>query len=111
MTKGSEFRDGVIDALRRDLMGPLADSGGCYPKAEPKPIDVVVGVVEMKELHGLLVHDDGEELLPYPPTSRYGIGVLFPRLTIDAEKQLNSEEEPANEESSWYRNCFLPRRR
>jgi hypothetical protein len=88
-------------------MGPLADSGGCYPKAEPKPIDVVVGVVEMKELHGLLVHDDGEELLPYPPTSRYGIGVLFPRLTIDAEKQLNSEEEPANEESSVVQELLL----
>ena len=100
MSKGAQFRDGVIDALRRDLMGPLADSSGCYPMAEPKRIDVVAGVSDMKELHGLLVHEDGEELLPYPPTSRYGIGVLFPRLTVDAEKQLNNEEEPTNEEGS-----------
>src|ERR1035441_310834 len=99
MTRGSEFRDQVIEALRRDLMGPLAEPDGCYPAAEPKLIDVTEGVAERKELQGLLVHEDGEELLPYPPTSRYGVGVLFPQLTVDAEQRLDEEQERADTEA------------
>jgi len=99
MTKGAEFRDQVIDALRRDLMGPLAEPDGWYPGAVPKLIDVAAGVAERKELQGILVHEDGEELLPYPPTSRYGVGVLFPQLTVGAEQRLDEEQELANTEA------------
>lgn len=99
MTAGSDFRDQVIVALRRDLMGPLADPEGCYPMAVPKTIDVAEGVDDRKDLRGLLVHDDGEELLPYAPTSRYGVGVLFPQLTLDGEQRLEREQEEANEEA------------
>lgn len=99
MTQGSDFRDEVIGALRRDLMGPLVDPDGSYPGAEPKQIDITLGVGEEKELRGLLVHDDGEELLPYVPTSRYGVGILFPQLRPENEESLDREQDEVLKEA------------
>jgi hypothetical protein len=79
-------------------MGPLADAKGCYPTAEPKIINVAEGVENKNDLRGLLVHTDGEEVLPYAPTARYGVGVLFSQLTSDGERNLEQELAQANEE-------------
>lgn len=100
MSKGSEFRDQIVEALKRDLMGPLVDHDGCYPRAEPRLIDIGRGVDDRKELESLLVAEDGEELLPYAPTSRYGIGILFPEMTPDTVRQLE-EDQKLEQDEPW----------
>jgi hypothetical protein len=78
MTTGSEFRDAIADALYRDLVGPLIDAFGKYPGIDAVEVNPAEITANNKLPYGVLVHPDGGEMLPYPPTARYGIGVLYP---------------------------------
>lgn len=91
MTAGSEFRDAVVDALSRDLVGPIFDPSGGYPGVEPESFDPSLPVVNRKAPYGLMVHPDGQEVLPYPPTARYGVGVLYPR-GESVERQIDLDQ-------------------
>jgi hypothetical protein len=46
---------------------------------------------DWKSLNEALIDPDGQEVLAYPPTRIYGVGVIYPRLTEDDEEALTVE--------------------
>jgi hypothetical protein len=89
-----ETRDAVIDAIRRDLLGPLADAAGTYPGATAVRIDQGQVIDRPRDLSRLFIADDGEEVLITSPTSRYIVGALYPVLRDDEERELDAEQSP-----------------
>ena len=79
----AESRDSVIKSLRLALMGPESPLQECWPgysgdvveinEGEAFPNDLTFGTVPMKD-------SDGRELLAFPPTILYGVGILYPGL-------------------------------
>ena len=85
---GEQTRDAMVVALRRDLLGPLADPSGCYPGATPKLIARGQSFGRPSEARMLFVADDGEEVLAADtPTSRYIVGALYPVLLRPEEER------------------------
>jgi len=87
----------MVVALRRDLLGPLADPTGCYPGATPKLIARGQTFERPSEARALFVADDGQEVLAADtPTSRYIVGALYPvLLRAEEERQLDEQQAPA----------------
>ena len=79
----AESRDSVIKSLRLALMGPESPLQECWPgysgdvveinEGEAFPSDLTFGTVPMRDA-------DGRELLAFPPTILYGVGILYPGL-------------------------------
>ena len=94
---GEQTRDAMVIALRRDLLGPLADPSGCYPGATPKLIVRGQSFDRPSEARTLFVADDGEEVLAADtPTSRYIVGALYPvLLRAEEERQLDAQQAAA----------------
>lgn len=67
-----QTRDAVIDAVRRDLLGPLAEAAGTYPGATIVRIKRGHSIDRPRDLSRLFVADDGEEVLMTSPTSQIG---------------------------------------
>ena len=92
---GEQTRNAMVVALRRDLLGPLADPSGCYPGATPKLIARGQSFGRPSEARTLFVADDGEEVLTADtPTSRYIVGALYPVL-LRAEEERELDEQQA----------------
>lgn len=89
-----ETRDLVIDAVRRDLLGPLADADGTYPGATPVRLERGQNIGRPRDLSRLFVAEDGSEILVEPPTARYIVGALYPVLRPDEERDLDTEQAP-----------------
>ncbi len=94
---GEQTRDAMVVALRRDLLGPLADPSGCYPGAAPKLITRGQSFGRPSEARTLFVADDGEEVLTADtPTSRYIVGALYPvLLRAEDERELDEQQAAA----------------
>lgn len=90
----AETRDAIIEAVRRDLLGPLADAAGSYPGVTPLRIDRAHAIDRPRDLSRLFVAEDGEEVLVTSPTSRYIVGALYPMLGTDEERELDAEQAP-----------------
>lgn len=85
-----QTRDAIVVALRRDLLGPLADPEGQYPGSTTTRIRRGQLIERPSELNTLLVADDGEEVLALEsPTARYIVGALYPVLRPDEEQRLD----------------------
>ena len=89
-----QTRDLVIDAVRRDLLGPLADADGTYPGAAPVGLERGQNIDRPRDLSRLFVADDGGEILVEPPTARYIVGALYPVLRPEEERDLDAEQAP-----------------
>lgn len=87
-------RNAVIDAVRRDLLGPLADAAGTYPGATAVKIGPGHVIDRPRDLSRLFVAADGEEVLLAFPTSQYIVGALYPALRPDEEHVLDAEQAP-----------------
>jgi Helicase conserved C-terminal domain len=98
---GEQTRDAMVVALRRDLLGPLADPSGCYPGATPKLIVRGQSFGRPSEARTLFVADDGEEVLATDtPTSRYIVGALYPALLrAEEERELDAQQAAAADEA------------
>ena len=99
---GAELRGAIIDALERDLCGPMVDESGCYPGCLPKLIEPGTAFVRQDNTYGVSWTADHNEVIRFIPTSRYGIGVLYPALSRNAEEALDDklvqeDEAPAEE--------------
>ena len=94
---GRQFRDGIISALRRDLMGPLFEPGGGYPGSDPQIVEPAASFIRADDARGTFVAEDGQEVLTFPPTARYGVGVLYPSMSEQAEVALDQEQAQAAE--------------
>ena len=93
---GEQTRDAMVAALRRDLLGPLADPSGCYPGARPKLIARGQSFGRPSEARMLFVAHDGEEVLTADtPTSRYIVGALYPVLLRAGEERELDEQQAA----------------
>jgi hypothetical protein len=90
-----ETRDLVIDAVRRDLLGPLADADGTYPGAAPVGLVPGQNIDRPRDLNRLFVGDDGGEILVGSPTARYIVGALYPVLRLEEERELDTEQAPS----------------
>lgn len=90
-----EARDTVIAVLRRALHGPTAVDDTRWPGNDRLPITVEPDQMlqDWKSLNEALIDPDGHEVLPYPPTRIYGVGVIYPRLTEEDEEALTAEQE------------------
>ncbi|MGI4816369.1 MAG: hypothetical protein ACRYGG_23955, partial [Janthinobacterium lividum] len=81
MNSNLRNRDEIIQALKRELVGPS-------PAGEE--IDCSSGVVLSDEKQAYLPHKEkttGEEILQRDrPTKRYGVGVLYPFMAIDVDE-------------------------
>nr|WP_276975011.1 helicase-related protein [Ferrimicrobium acidiphilum] len=102
---GAELRSAIIDALRRDLCGPIIDESGCYPGSRPRCIEQGVSFPNRNEANGVFWTVERNEVVRFAPTSRYGVGVLYPILNEDVGEALNEElvkeeEIPAEEDVS-----------
>lgn len=90
-----QTRDAIVVALRRDLLGPLADPEGQYPGAAITRVRRGQLIGRPSELHTLLIAHDGEEVLAVEsPTARYIVGALYPVLRGDEERDLDEEQTP-----------------
>ena len=74
----AEVRDAMIDALRRDLRGPLVDPTGGYPGVRPRLVTRGQIFASPDEVTGPLVAEDGQEVVREFPAARYPVGVLLP---------------------------------
>ena len=93
---GEQTRDAVVVALRRDLLGPLADRSGCYPGTTPGLIVRGQSFGRPSEARMLFVAGDGEEVLASDtPTSRYIVGALYPVLMRAEEERELAEQQAA----------------
>ncbi len=98
MTSGTALREDIIEALRRDLVGPLVDPSGKYPGSDPHLISENSSFESKSEVRYLFQARDDQEVLPYRPISRYGVGVLYPNLYIHDEEELQAEQTPPVDE-------------
>jgi len=89
-----QTRDSLIDAVQRDLRGPLADPTGAYPGATPTRLDRGQNIETDTDLHRLFVADDGEEVLTERPTARYIVGALYPVMHLDEERDPDEAQAP-----------------
>lgn len=103
----AESRESVIKSLRLALMGPDSQLQESWPgykgeaveikQGEEFPNDLTFGSVPMKD-------SDGREVLAFPPTILYGVGILYPGLnenslgnlirtqsTFDSDSELPAE--------------------
>lgn len=92
MTAPTDQRDRFIAAVRRDLYGPYGVDDIGWPAAEVKVLPAGFEAPDWRALRGVLVDDEGNELLTRSPMYRYGIGVLFPTLTRRQEAQLDEAQ-------------------
>lgn len=92
MTDGRHIRDSILDALRRDLVGPIFDPTGSYPGSKPKLVKRGTAFTHRSDANGTFVADDGEEVVTYSPTARYGVGIIYPSMSREAEEQLDLEQ-------------------
>ncbi|BBZ45447.1 hypothetical protein MPRM_27280 [Mycobacterium parmense] len=90
-----ETRDLVIDAVRRDLLGPLADADGTYPGATPVGLTPGQNINRPRDLNRLFVSEHGGEILVGPPTAQYIVGALYPVLRLEEERDLDAEQAPS----------------
>ncbi len=74
----AEARYQLIAAVRRDLYGPTGTEDRQWPGAEPKTLRPCAAFESARDLVGVFVDDDGNEILSGSPLRRYGIGILFP---------------------------------
>ncbi len=98
MTNGSYFRDNVLEALRRQLVGPLVDPNGVYPGSDPRQIQENASFGSKHETRHLFRADNGQEVLRLRPVAVYGVGMLYPNLGISDEGKLESEQNPPEPE-------------
>ena len=90
-----QARDTVVAVLRRALHGPTALDDTRWPGNDRLPMTVEPDQIlpDWKSLNEALIDPDGQEVLAYPPTRIYGVGVIYPRLTEDDEEALTVEQE------------------
>lgn len=92
-------RDQLVDALRRDLLGPLADPNGHYPAATPLTISPGVALASVKDLSALYVAPDGYEVLVgESPVGRYITGALYPLLGAQDDRDIDDAQAPKDED-------------
>ncbi|MGY1805790.1 helicase-related protein [Blastococcus sp. SYSU D00669] len=89
-----QTRDAMVQALARDLRGPLADPTGAYPGAPPVLLTPGQRIDRRRDIAQLFVAADGEEVLTDTPTSRYIVGALYPTLDAAEEAELDSDQAP-----------------
>ena len=89
-----EAREALISAVRRDLLGQESPNDCEWPGAHVTTLDgppSALGEFERwRDVVGPFADVDGNEILPELPSRRYGIGILFPRLTRRHEQQLDT---------------------
>lgn len=91
MLSGPELRDALIQAVRRDLCGPIVDESGRYPGANPRTIAAGETFVDENSTNGTFITAEGNEVIRFIPASRYGVGVLYPTLSDEVEEALDQE--------------------
>lgn len=91
MLSGLELREAVIQAVRRDLCGPIVDESGRYPGAHPRIIAEGEAFADQDLTNGTFITADGNEVIRFIPASRYGVGVLYPALSYEVEEALDQE--------------------
>lgn len=75
------------------MFGPTGPTDTTWPGGEPKTITSATTFGEWKELRGLFVDAEGNEILHGSPLRRYGIGILFPdNLSAQQEEQLDDAQ-------------------
>lgn len=101
---GAELRTVIIDALTRDLCGPIVDENGSYPGSLPKLIEPGTAFASQDDTYGVFWTAEQNEVIRFIPASRYGVGVLYPALSEDVEEALDNElikeDEAAAEETA-----------
>ena len=89
-----DTRDQLIDALRRDLLGPLADPEGHYPAAQPVRIAPGAALTS-RDLSQLFIGADSYEVLVgESPVGRYVTGALYPVMGAADELAIDAEQAP-----------------
>lgn len=94
MTNETDLRESIIQALRRELVGPLVDLTGKYPSSDPLQIQENASFGSKHETRHLFRASDGQEILRLIPTAVYGVGALYPNLRIHDEEKLEYEQIP-----------------
>lgn len=93
MMQESNFRDQIIEALKKDLVGPLIDPNSSYPGSQVHIVEENATFDSKYVLNKVFQSTSGQEILIAAPTSRYGIGTLYPpRLNTGVEKTLEEEQ-------------------
>jgi hypothetical protein len=97
----SEARDSLINAVRRDLYGPRDTDDPPWPGAVPKVITSATHFDAWREVSGVFVDEEGNEVLHGSPLRRYGVGILFPDgLSRRQEEQLDAVQADAAHEAA-----------
>lgn len=91
MLSGPELREALIQAVRRDLCGPIIDKSGGYPGSRPRVIVAGEAFADQDSTNGTFITVDGNEVIRFIPASRYGVGVLYPALSDEVEEALDQE--------------------
>ncbi|TFH74078.1 helicase-related protein [Cellulomonas sp. HD19AZ1] len=90
-----QTRDQLVDALRRDLLGPLADPDGHYPAAVPVTLAPGHALAAVRDLSHLYVAPDGYEVLTgESPVGRYVTGALYPTLGAHDDTDIDVAQAP-----------------
>jgi hypothetical protein len=92
----TDARLALVDAVRRDLYGPTGPDDRTWPGAQPRTVNAATTFSSWRDATGVLVDDDGNEVLNGSPLRRYGIGILFPSgLSRQQEETLDSAQAEA----------------
>lgn len=96
-----EARDLLVNAVRRDLFGPTGVDDTVWPGAEAKTVTSVTTFGAWRDVSGVFVDSDGNEVLTGSPLRRYGIGILFPKgLSRRLEEALDAAQADAAQEAT-----------
>lgn len=89
----SDARDLLIAAVRRDLYGPSGNDDVTWPGAEPTTLSPASAFDSRREVAGVFIDAQQNEILVGSPLRRYGIGILFPQgLTRHQEEALDTAQ-------------------
>lgn len=89
----ADSRSTLVEAVRRDLFGPTGPDDVGWPGASPVTLGPSSSLENHRQLRGLFVAADGEEVLAGSPLRRYGIGILFPAgMSRRQEEQLDETQ-------------------
>lgn len=95
----SAAREALLGAVRRDLFGPTGVDDPPWPGSEP----IIVGTegrpahrfAEWRDTRNAMIDADGNEVLRSNPLRRYGIGILFPRMSATVRADLDASQDDA----------------
>jgi len=89
----SDTRDLLVAAVRRDLYGPVGSADVTWPGAKPSTLSRVSAFESRRDVAGVFVDSENNEILFGSPLRRYGIGILFPQgLTRNQEEALDTAQ-------------------